>query len=82
MRAKGLICGILAVALIAGGCHKKPRRNAAADLDWAAWNGNLAEVQALIARDANVNGGGPTYCGSTWAQGSGRGSGPLWSPRR
>jgi ankyrin repeat protein len=57
MRVQKLVCGILVVALVVGACHKRPYRNVRADLDWAAWNGNLAEVQALIARGASVNGG-------------------------
>jgi len=47
----------MAAVVLLAGCGKRPRRNAKADLNWAAWNGNLAEVQALIARGANVNGG-------------------------
>ncbi len=57
MRAQKLICGILAVTLLAGGCQRRPRREAGTDLYWAAHSGNLAEVQRLIARGANVNNG-------------------------
>jgi ankyrin repeat protein len=54
MRAKAVICGILATALLAGGCKEK-HRSVRADLHQAAERGDLAKVQTLIARGANMN---------------------------
>ncbi len=58
MRAQKLVCGILAVALAAGGCSKKPRRDAADELHYAVRSGDLGHVQALIVRGIPVNGQG------------------------
>ena len=54
MRAKAVICGILAVALVAGGCKEK-NRSLRTDLHRATEARDLAKVQMLIARGANVN---------------------------
>ncbi len=54
MRAKGFLCGILAVALVAGGCQKKDR-DLTTDLHRAAEKGDLSQVQMLIARGAHLN---------------------------
>ena len=54
MRKKRFICGILAVALVAGGCQKKDR-DLTTDLHRAAERGDLQKVQTLIARGAKLN---------------------------
>ena len=54
MRAKAVICGILTLALVTGGC-KKRYHSLTTDLHRAAEAGDLAPVQTLIARGANVN---------------------------
>ena len=56
MRAKGLICGILAVVIVAGGCKKK-YRDPTTDLHRAAGQGNLQQVQTLIAHGSSINAG-------------------------
>ncbi len=62
MRAKGVICGILALALITGGCSKKPRRDAADELHYAVRNGDLSQVQVLIARGSPLDAQGTWGC--------------------
>ncbi len=54
MRAQKLVCGLLAVALLAGGCKRKDRY-LTTDLHGAAERGDLAEVQRIIAHGANLN---------------------------
>ncbi|MBM4026935.1 MAG: hypothetical protein FJ280_16270, partial [Planctomycetes bacterium] len=54
MRAKGFSCGILAVALVAGGCRKKDR-DLTTDLHRAADRGDASQVQTLIAHGASVS---------------------------
>jgi ankyrin repeat protein len=54
MSTKPVICGILVIALVSGGCKKKDR-DLMADLRGAAADGDLSQVQVLIARGANVN---------------------------
>jgi len=54
MRAKAVICGILALALVTGGCKEK-HRNLTTDLHRAAGKGDLAQVQTLIARGGHVD---------------------------
>jgi ankyrin repeat protein len=54
MRAKGFVCGMLVLALVAGGCKKKDR-GLTTDLHRVAEAGNLQKVQVLIAKGAAVN---------------------------
>jgi len=51
---KGLLCGILALALVVGGCRKKDR-DLTTDLHRAADEGDVSQVQMLIARGASVS---------------------------
>ncbi len=53
MRTSGL-CWLAAVVLLAG-CGKKPHQEIGAELRWAAWNGDLGQVQTLIAKGIPVN---------------------------
>jgi ankyrin repeat protein len=45
----------MAVVLLLAGCDKKPRRDGAADLRSAAWDGDLGQVQSLIAKGVPVD---------------------------